>query len=533
MQTRIKNCRRMLADFPASLLLMVALSFSNDVFASGSEAALLSFEGIMVAPGSDSIVLQTPDTYCRDTDPIILTVTGENITWYADAALTTKLAQGNTYYSSPLNVTTTYYLTQNVNGLESPPQAITIEIVEFFLTDVTTTPASCGKNDGTMIINARGGSVSHPLQYKLNDGDLQLSPVFTSLSPGTYKLSVYAANCWGSIDIKVDQRPTPVISLVDSILPHCGNSNGSLRIVAYGGSGLLSYSIDGINFKTDNLFENLNGGAYTVFVKDDSLCVASRQVFLKNSVKLKMNTIEVMPTSCGKSNGQIRVAAAEGNGAVMYSLTGHSDQSQNSFDNLEAGSYQLSAKDEDGCNDTQVVIVEGSEGPVITRIDTQMPTCNLPDGQVTISTGGIGNYYYSLDGRAYQRDSSFAGLLAGTYLIAVKDDSNCIAEQSIDLGEPCRQLFYLPTSFTPNNDGINDGWAIFFPDVSLQIEQLTVYNRWGNAIFSSKPGTVQSGTILWDGIYKGGSANGVFTYRLLMKMPSGQSRVSNGAVIAL
>ena len=84
----------MLADFPASLLLMVALSFCNDVFASGSEAASLSFEGIMVAPGSDSIVLQTPDTYCRDTDPIILTVTGENITWYADAALTTKLAQG-------------------------------------------------------------------------------------------------------------------------------------------------------------------------------------------------------------------------------------------------------------------------------------------------------------------------------------------------------------------------------------------------------------------------------------------------------
>jgi hypothetical protein len=70
----------MLAYSLAPLLLIVVLSYLNDVFAENSEVTLLALEDIIFPQTSDSIVLQTPDMYCRDTDPIILTVTGENIT---------------------------------------------------------------------------------------------------------------------------------------------------------------------------------------------------------------------------------------------------------------------------------------------------------------------------------------------------------------------------------------------------------------------------------------------------------------------
>ncbi|WP_159474954.1 gliding motility-associated C-terminal domain-containing protein [Dyadobacter sp. 3J3] len=529
----MKNRYRIFAIQWFSLLVIVSLSLACFANAANSEPMMVSFKDVLVKPDFDSIVLLTPDTYCRDTNPIILTVTGENITWYADASKLTRLAQGNSYNPSLLNKTTTYFLSQTIKGIESPVKAITIEIVEYFLTDVKTTRAGCGKNDGTMTVSARGGSVSYPLRYQLDDGPLQLSPVFTNLSAGTYKLAVYAANCWGSIDITVDGQTSPIISAIDSNSPHCGSTDGSLRIVAYGGTGILSYSLNGIDFKDASWFENLSGGVYKVSVRDDSLCTVSKQISLKNSIKLQLNAVGLIPTSCGKPNGQVTVNDAEGNGQLTYSLTGHSDQQLPVFDNLYAGNYQVSAKDEDGCSDTQLIAVADSEGPIITHIDKHMPTCDLSDGGLTISITGRGNHFYSIDGEHYQQDSSFARLSAGNYIVTVKDDANCTTEKNINLDEPCGQQLYLPTSFTPNNDGINDSWTIYFPVASLDIKELTIYNRWGEVIFNSKPGSVQSGTILWDGSYKGIILNGLFTYQIRVQLSSGQSYLYHSTIIIL
>ena len=67
--------------------------------------------------------------------------------------------------------------------------------------------------------------------------------------------------------------------------------------------------------------------------------------------------------------------------------------------------------------------------------------------------------------------------------------------------------FFMPDAFTPNNDGLNDLFRVP-PNVSLKLIEFSVYDRWGNKIFTT--GDVRKG---WDGNYKGVKlGSGVFVY---------------------
>ncbi|CAN0079574.1 unnamed protein product, partial [Phaeothamnion confervicola] len=262
---------------------------------------------------TDTISLLSDDVTCRGGDPI-LTVSGKDVIWYADVQKKTLLAKGNTYHSASLDTTTTFYVTQKVSGVESDVKAIIIEVVEAFLVDLKTVPARCGKNDGTMTIKAKGGTERYPVRFKLDNGPLQTASTFTNLAPGTYKLTLQAAKCTGWIDVKIGQQSAPTISNIDSVAPRCGKNDGSIRVAAYGGNGNLTYSLNGVDFFTSNIFNDLSGGNYMVTVRDDSLCSASQEVVIKKSIALTLNSIDVHDTSCGQANGMIKLTGAEGNG---------------------------------------------------------------------------------------------------------------------------------------------------------------------------------------------------------------------------
>jgi gliding motility-associated-like protein len=92
----------------------------------------------------------------------------------------------------------------------------------------------------------------------------------------------------------------------------------------------------------------------------------------------------------------------------------------------------------------------------------------------------------------------------GWYVFHALDDNGCLGRDStfLDIFYP----IFVPTSFTPNNDGINDVFHI--EGIRLQGYRLIVYNRWGEEIYYSEDteevwtGTSKSGTHYCpDGIY--------------------------------
>ena len=73
---------------------------------------------------------------------------------------------------------------------------------------------------------------------------------------------------------------------------------------------------------------------------------------------------------------------------------------------------------------------------------------------------------------------------------------------------------YVPNTFTPNNDGINDIWKpMYNSDCWIDIEY-TIYNRWGNVVFRGLNDEVWNGSMMNGDYYV---ADGVYTYTLVAR----------------
>src|SRR6185295_10724374 len=84
-----------------------------------------------------------------------------------------------------------------------------------------------------------------------------------------------------------------------------------------------------------------------------------------------------------------------------------------------------------------------------------------------------------------------------TYIVTATNDAGCTDVDSVSIHVNLMEGIYMPTGFTPGNDGLND---IIAPILSrhYKLESFTIYNRWGEKIFSTtEPGKG------WDGRLKG------------------------------
>lgn len=91
-------------------------------------------------------------------------------------------------------------------------------------------------------------------------------------------------------DVSLFQCPT--ISVLTEVVNETNNlANGSITITASGGAGNYKYSLDNINFQTNNVFTGLTSGNYTVYVKDENACPSTTNVNLNGTLSIKNNSI--------------------------------------------------------------------------------------------------------------------------------------------------------------------------------------------------------------------------------------------------
>lgn len=92
--------------------------------------------------------------------------------------------------------------------------------------------------------------------------------------------------------------------------------------------------------------------------------------------------------------------------------------------------------------------------------------------------------------------SSILADTAGLYSVLVTDNNGCKGDDTILVVKYCPPFVIFPLAFSPNADGVNDG----FGPLGLHILTITytVYNRWGELLF-----TGNSLTDRWNGKYKG------------------------------
>ncbi|MCC6599991.1 MAG: gliding motility-associated C-terminal domain-containing protein [Crocinitomicaceae bacterium] len=76
-------------------------------------------------------------------------------------------------------------------------------------------------------------------------------------------------------------------------------------------------------------------------------------------------------------------------------------------------------------------------------------------------------------------------------------------------------VYYLPNSFTPNNDGVNDIFRVEGNAIDATDFHLMIFNRWGEKVFETTDLTKP-----WDGSHQGGAyyvKDDVYMYRMKIK----------------
>lgn len=110
------------------------------------------------------------------------------------------------------------------------------------------------------------------------------------------------------------------------------------------------------------------------------------------------------------------------------------------------------------------------------------------------------------------------------YYVIVEDDNGCRSIDSIliKLIKKERDL-YVPNSFSPNGDNINDQWEPILEQGSGTLESIQVFDRWGNRVFECSGESLNKQSCLqWDGRVQGKKClPGVYVYHITWKSASG------------
>ena len=220
-------------------------------------------------------------------------------------------------------------------------------------------------------------------------------------------------------------------------------------------------------------------------------------------------------------SGAISVTSvSNGVGPYQFSFNNLGYSSVSSFSNLAQGVYTITVKDFNGCIYSNTVVI--NKVSVTSTIDliTNLPTCNTNDGSFVINNilGGTKPYSFSFNGLSYSTDTLFEELGSGNYVLVIKDSNLC--ETNLMLNMPFDKndyTLYVPNSFTPNKDVVNDMW--FVKGTCINSFNCLIFNRWGERIME-----LVNINETWDGTFKGKNVpDGVYVYLI-------EAETNNGTI---
>lgn len=114
------------------------------------------------------------------------------------------------------------------------------------------------------------------------------------------------------------------------------------------------------------------------------------------------------------------------------------------------------------------------------------------------------------------------------YDVIATSPAGCVQKETINL-EVCQPQVRFPNAFTPNSDGLNDGFGMLILGGNAKVEQMDIYDRWGKKIYTS---TEPKAT--WNGMVDGKEApSDVYVYVIRWRKGDGALQVKSGNVTLL
>ena len=310
---------------------------------------------------------------------------------------------------------------------------------EILIQSETSTYLCPGALQGEISINGVTGGVA-PYTYSINGGtDFFATSLFNNLAPGSYQTVVMdATGCSvpGALNVLVEPPPLQISFYNQEDITSCSNSNeGRIIITGIGGTGTITYSLDGAPPVATGDFQNLPGGIYVVTLVDDNACTHDTTVEILAPTVLSIDNIIVTDvTPCnGDANGELEISGSGGTGQLEFSLDDLNYQTGTTFTGLAAGDYTVWLRDANGCSDTASTSLAEPAPVLATVTKTDATYGNLGTIAISNVSGGTAPYEYSINGLAgpFTAVTTYADLTPASYHVIVRDQNGCIYEEIV------------------------------------------------------------------------------------------------------
>ncbi|QXP79359.1 MULTISPECIES: T9SS type B sorting domain-containing protein [Winogradskyella] len=308
-----------------------------------------------------------------------------------------------------------------------------------------------GDNNGSILANATGGLGNYVYILQDNLGNVVAAPqtspgFFTELFAGDYVVLVESGDCaTTSTPISITEPDNPVSATLNINNVSCaGSNNGSIEVIATGGTGIIKYAISPqLNqFFDINTFENLAPDDYTIIVQDELGCYLTLDVTITEPQPVILSIVpnSLIPEVCtGELEGEFSIAISGGTLPYSVSLdsydgpytTGNATQTEFYFNNLAGGDHIVFVKDAEECESEWNITFPESVSilpeVVIENICDNNTQGNIVTVTVDASIEDLTLLEYSLNGGPYQPDNVFTNLPEGTgYYIEVMHENLCV-----------------------------------------------------------------------------------------------------------
>lgn len=283
------------------------------------------------------------------------------------------------------------------------------------------TNATCfGGNDGAVDINVSGGTAPYSFLWSNGASSEDLSGV----TAGFYSVTITdAALATDIVNLSVGQPPQIVINRFTSDVSCNGGADGGISITVSGGASPYSYLWS--NGDTSQNIANQLFGAFTVTVTDANGCVAAGTDTIGEPSQFFIFSSSTSPVSCfGGTDGAASLSLA--GGILPYTFLWSNGATTQDLLNVPAGTYNVTATDNNGCKDfATVTVTEPPTAVSATFVVTNSSCFSSADGAIDMTvTGGIPPYTFLWNTSDTTED--LTGITQGSYTLTVTDANACV-----------------------------------------------------------------------------------------------------------
>lgn len=382
--------------------------------------------------------------------------------------------------------------------LEQPPQIVA---------NPTSTNVSCnGFTDGTITLNPISENTTYTYEWDANANN-QITQTAIDLPVGAYSVTITDdMGCMVDSVIMVTEPEPLELDLEATVNPCNQDSLGVITPTVTGGTS--PYFFQWSDGQTSSSASGLGNGVYYVTVVDVNDCeiIDSIEILTVEPLWAEVSADSVQ--CYGEANGSITIEPRGGTAPYSYSLNGIDYGGASTMIGLSAGFYSVFVRDVNGCVWTIGKRVETpDEFMVFAAADSLF--MELGDSVRLFSSWENGRGFVEMFWSA-----PYEGTLSCVcpapwaspdfttdYELYGIDEFGCEDTDQLRVIVQKPRGVFVPTGFTPNDDGVNDNLFVF-GRIGTRVMTYRIYDRWGERIFEAVDYLVNDETQAWDGTFR-------------------------------